>query len=550
MAQMLEIHRDSWYNIYLKCADVLAGLSNGACSLMMDWPRRKCVALVALAVFLTNCALAIDVHNYTIGGGGLECFKFAVLTDTHALSDPAKNTIIVQAVDKIIEINIDDDPRNDISFAVVLGDLIQGEARDDGTWKGENDYRLEYEQIKTQLERLKAPPPAGAGIHYIPLIGNHDVWFNFDDYALVDGPPDYPEELFADFFGPQFDELSTDLPGFSKQDSMPAANPYNPAFPAPIFQNFAFDFGPYHFICLDFCARDDFDFIQEGVIPRLKKLTGYADLHDFEFGTWQWLSDHLAQCAAAGIEDVVVFTHHPPIYQIELEEGNPPVLSVPSPGVVPTASLAEIKGEAHILLDPDGILTGKTLSSFRTGPEFLTWSNHFIWDGTQADRITGDVILGFNTHEYDGQAEYELFAPLFADHGINLIHWFAGHYHLQGFEWTDAVINTEVTVVPSVVPAAKLATIELDGSIRLNEQPGAVVTPHDNLSGSMGIVQVNAGSGADCNGDGCTNFADFANAALQWSDPSEPSPEPSVPGPILNMLDLAVWAQHWLAGCE
>lgn len=534
----------------LKCAGVLGRFSYRECLLTMDWPRTKPVVFAALAVFLTNCALGIDVQNYSIGGPGLECFKFALLTDTHALADPAKNAIVAQAVDKIIEINADDDPRNDISFAVVLGDLIQGESRDDGTWKGESDYRLEYEQIKTQLERLKAPPPAGAGIHYIPLIGNHNVWFNFDDYALVDGPPDYPEELFADYFAPQFDELSMDLPGFSKQDSMPAANPYDPAFPTPIFQNFAFDFGPYHFICLDFCARDDFDFIQEGFIPRLKKLTGYADLHNFAFGTWQWLSDHLAQCAAAGIEDVVVFTHHPPIYQMEVQSGNPPVLTIPSPGVAPTASPARIMGEVHILFDPDGTLTGKTLSSFRTGPDFLTWNGQFIWDGTKADRITGDVILGFNTQEYDGKAEYELFGPLFSSYGMNIVHWFAGHYHLKGFEWTDTALGTEVTVVPSVTPATKMCMIEFDGSVRLNEQPDAVVTPQDNVNGFIGIVHVNARSGADCNGDGCTNFADFANAILKWSGPSQPPGEPSAPGPILNMLDLAVWAQHWLAGCE
>lgn len=480
----------------------------------MDGQKLKTLACVALAVFLSNSSSAIDVHHYAIGGSGLECFRFAILTDTHARSEPAKNAKIAQAVETVIEINSDDDLRNDISFVVVLGDLIQGEAREDDTWKGEEDYRLEYEQIKTQLERLKAPPPAGAGVHYIPLIGNHNVWFNFDDYTIIADPPDYPEELFADFFAPQFAELSIDLAGWAKQDSMPPANPYDPAFPAPIFQNFAFDFGGYHFICLDFCARDDFDFMQEGAIPRLKKLTGYADLHDFELGTWRWLSDHLAGCAEAGIDNVVVFNHHPPIHQMELEQGNPPVLTVPYPGFVPTASPALINGEAHILHDPGGMLAGRTLSSFRTGPDFLSWDGRLIFDDTQADRITGDVILGFNTQEYDGRAEYELFAPLFAAHGINIVHWFAGHYHLKGFEWTDSALNTGVTMVPSVVPATKMYTIEFDGSLRLNDQPGAVVTPHDNLNGSVAIVSVNAMTGADCNGDGCTNFADFARAVL------------------------------------
>jgi hypothetical protein len=517
----------------------------------MDWPRIKVAAIAALVVLLNSSALAIDVHNYTIGGSGLECFRFVIFTDMHAGPEAAKITKSAEAIDKVIEINNDDDPRNDISFVVVLGDLIQGEVRDDGAWKGENDYRLEYEQIKTQLERLKAPRPQGAGVHYIPLIGNHNVWFNFDDYVIAAGPPDYPEELFADFFGPQFDELSMDLPGWSKQQSMPPANPYDPAFPPPIFQNFAFDFGPYHFICLDFCARDDFDFIQEGFIPRLKKITGYADLHDFDLGTWHWLNDHLAQCTAKGIKDVVVFTHHPPIYQLELEEGNPPVLAIPYPGFAPLASPAQIKAEAHILFDPAGTLTGKTLSSYRTGPDFLTWDGQFIFDGTKADRITGDLILAFNRHDYDGQAEYELFAPLFDAHGINIVHWFAGHYHLQGFEWTDAALNTDVSVVPSIIPATKMYTIKFDGSLRLNDQADAIVTPQDNLNGSMAVVHVNAPSGADCDGDGCTDFADFARAVLHYPQGLDDLPPVNPPpGPILNMWDLAIWAQHWLDGCD
>jgi len=516
----------------------------------MDGQKVKFVACAALVVFLSNCASAIDVHEYSIGGAGLECFRFAILTDTHARTEPAKNTVITQAVDKIIEINCDDDLRNDISFVAVLGDLIQGEAREDGTWKGEEDYRFEYEQIKAELERLKTAPPAGAGVHYIPLIGNHNVWFNFDDYAIIAGAPDYPEELFADFFAAQFAELSIDLAGWTKQESMPGANPYDPAFPAPIFQNFAFDFGGYHFICLDFCARDDFDFMQEGAMPRLKKLTGYADLHDFELGTWRWLSDHLAGCAEAGIDNVVVFTHHPPIHQMELEQGNPPVLTVPYPGFVPTASPSLIKGEARIVHDPGGMLTGKTLSSLRTGADFLSWDGRLIFDQTEADRITGDVILGFNTQEYDGRAEYELFAPLFAAHGIDIVHWFAGHYHLKGFEWTDTTLKTDVTIVPSVVPATKMYTIEFDGSLRLNEQAGAVVTPQDNLNGSVAIVSVKAMTGADCNGDGCTNFADFANAARPRAQSLPDQPPGSAPGAILNMADLARWAGYWLTGCE
>jgi hypothetical protein len=93
-------------------------------------------------------------------------------------------------------------------------------------------------------------------------------------------------------------------------------------------------------------------------------------------------------------------------------------------------------------------------------------------------------------------------------------------------------------------------TIEFDGSLKLNDQADAIVTPQDNPNGSMVIVHVNAPSGADCNGDGCTDFADFARAVLRWSDsPAELPPVIPPPGPILNMRDLAIWAQHWLEGC-
>lgn len=520
----------------------------------MDWARIKRAAIVVLSVLVSNCVWAIDVEYHTIGGPGPESFRFAIFADPHAGGDAGDIKKPTEAVDKVIEINNDGDPLNDIGFVMVLGDLIKGEARDDGTWKDESDYRQEYERAKGQLERLKAARPAGAGIHYIPMIGNHDVWFKFGDYGVADGPPDHPEELFADFFGAQFDELSVDLAGWTEQQLMPSANPYNSAYPAPIFQNFAFDVGPYHFICLDFCSRDDFDFIEGGIIPRLKKLTGYADLHDFAHGTWQWLNNHLLECSAAGIKDVIVFTHHPPLYQLELEAGNPPVITIPYPGLAPLAFPAEIKGEAHIVFDPGGALTGKTLSAYRTGPDFLSWDGRIIWDGTEADRIGGDVILGFNKLEYDGLAEYERFGPLFSAYGINIVHWFSGHYHLKGFNWTDNGIGANVTVIPSIVSAVRMSRIEFDGSVRINEQASAVVTPQDNSAGCFAIVRVNTTTAGDLDGDECVNFRDFAYLALQWHDGSgglsgDIAPPPDGDGKV-DAQDLAILVEHWLEGCE
>jgi len=515
----------------------------------------RALVFVGLMVLVSTCTGSIDVEHYTIGGTGPECFRFAIFADPQVGQGGGDIGKLAQAVDTIIQVNNDGDTDNNVRFVMVLGDLIQGEARADLTWKDENDYRQEYEQVKAQLERLKAARPAGAAIHYIPVIGNHDVWFKFNDYGIAGGPPDYPEELFAEYFGPQYDELSTNLAGWVKQEVMPSTNPYNPAFPAPIFQNFAFDFGPYHFICLDFCSRDDFDPIQEGLIPRLKKWWGYADLHDFNYGTWQWLNNHLAGCMAAGIENIVIFTHHPPVYQIELESGNPPEITIPAPGFIPFASPAQIMGEAHIVFDPGGILTGKTLSNYRTGPGFLSWDGRVIWSGTKADRIEGDVVLAFNKQNFDGQDEYELIASLASTYGVNIVHWFAGHYHLKGLAGRDNNIDTDVTVVPSVMPASALSGIEFDGSVRINEQPSAIVTPLDNLVGCIAIVHVNAMScGGDFNQDGCINFKDFTYLAMQWlSGPGEPSadiaPLPNGDG-IVDIQDLAVFVEHWLEGCE
>jgi hypothetical protein len=128
----------------------------------MDRQEFKVLAFVFWAAFLSNQAAAVDIQHYTIGGTGLECFRFAILTDTHADQNAAKNSSLREAVDVVIQINNDLDPRNDVSFVVILGDLIRGEARDDGTWKVETDYRLEYERVEAELERLKLPHASDA----------------------------------------------------------------------------------------------------------------------------------------------------------------------------------------------------------------------------------------------------------------------------------------------------------------------------------------------------------------------------------------------------
>jgi len=504
----------------------------------------RLVIFLNLTLIVSNCPGEIDVDHYSIGGSGPEHFRFVILSDPQVGTGGSDIGKLAEAVDKVIELNNDTESGNDVEFAVILGDLIQG-----GESKGELEYRQEYEQVLAELERLEADCPNGAGIPYIPVIGNHDVWFQLTDYTVVDDFPDYPEELFYSYFAPQYGELSFSFANWIKQETMPSANPYRLDFPAPYFQNFAFDYGPYHLIFLDFSARDDFDPISPGlIIPRLKKFTGYADLHDFNNGTWEWLTTHLEECRSLGVHNVIVFSHHPPLYQLEVHTGNPAkIRTTPYPFAL-FAATTEVKGEMHILNDPD-----TTLSNYRTGVGFESWDGQILFDNTEVDRAEGDVLLGFNKQDYDGQDEYDRLALLFNSYGVNIINWFSGHYHVKGLQWDDSNINTTVTAVPSVAPASMLSRMEFDGSAIINEQTSAEVSPQNNPNGSITVVRV-LGCYADFDKDADVTLKDFAYLASQWlSSPGEPSadiaPIPDGDG-VVNLLDLAAFVEYWLKGCK
>ncbi|WMW21183.1 metallophosphoesterase [Methanolobus mangrovi] len=440
----------------------------------------------------------LETIPVVIGNGG-EQYKFAIISDLqYDSNDAISSSALKNAVDEIISLNNNGVTDDNIEFVIVLGDLIQGRNTATGEWKGEAGYRVEYEQVIAELERLKQPLPTGANVNYIPVIGNHDIWFKSGDYTTSGGWPDYPEELFAEYFESQYAELGTELDGWDKQESMPSENPYVPEYPAPHFQNYAFDYGPYHFICLDFCARDDFDpYDETSFPPTIRKFEGYADLHykdssnaDIENGTWQWLNEHLAECSSRGIKNVVVFTHHPPIYELDTIAGSAAILNTGGIPVMSSPS-SEIAGEIHVKDDPLDLLDDRTLSNFRTGALFSDWNNRMIMDGTIIDRVEGDPLLAFNKEDYDGKDEYGRLTTVFDDYGINVVHWFSGHYHLKGLQWHDDNIG-DISLIPSLVPASGVYSIEFDGDVMINEVPEAIVTPEVNLNGCIAIVTVQA----------------------------------------------------------
>lgn len=251
----------------------------------------------------------IDIEYITIGTGQ-DCFSFAIIADPQ--SSTAK---LAEAVTEInTRISTDD-----IRFVIVLGDLIQGELE----WASQ--YQNQFNDVVTELSSLLVPC-------YIPMLGNHDEWCNLDGDPLpgttIPKYKDYPgnatqapEEIFETVFGPVYTQLATTLPGWTKQDdNMPITNPnpHVPQYPPIYFQNFAFEFGPCHFICLDFCSRKDFDNIVHH--PIMGPIFGYADLHDFTTndGTLNWLDGHLASLSTQQKQNIILFTHHPLIYKLRI----------------------------------------------------------------------------------------------------------------------------------------------------------------------------------------------------------------------------------------
>jgi len=393
---------------------------------------------------------SIGTEIIPIGSGSL-CFSFAIF------ADPQSDTTKLQ--DAVTEINSRVNGGEDIRFVIVLGDIIQGEKATS------QEYQTDFTTAKSILDTLVIP--------YIPVIGNHDIWCNlagtpiprpdgssipvYIDYPAGTGQA--PEAIFDQIFDPVYNQLSTILSGWTKQGGMPIA-PIPELFPPSYFQNFAFDYGGYHFVCLDLCARDDFNpndweiqTTQFGTITFPKLQFGYARIQNQYVSdahpTIKWLKEHLEKygycdpntgynCGYKRSKNVILFSHHAPVFNLE----------------------------------------GTGTYNPTTGPIFINWE------------LQDENTFGFKQSEYTDLVN--LLNSLNTNHDFNY-HWFTGHYHVRNWRWPDTEISpsTDVKVIASVSDlswAQFPPGVTIDRPVNIND--AYTVNTEDNDDGQITIVEV------------------------------------------------------------
>jgi len=215
-------------------------------------------------------------------------WSFAVLTDLHIgreFSDydgpgwndsgtPVSGEAAGHAQDAVNEINKLTDSQN-IAFVAVLGDIT------------DQAELSELRAAKLIFDNLTVP--------WVPIIGNHDGWPMTDNDEAPDCCPP-PDSYFDSIMGPEYSNLASEMSGWGKESPALVYNPERER--DAYFENFFFDYGGFHFVCLDL-NRDGWR---------------AGELHDFAGGTWSWFKQHMEQFVQQNPErsrDVILLAHHP-----------------------------------------------------------------------------------------------------------------------------------------------------------------------------------------------------------------------------------------------
>jgi hypothetical protein len=230
--------------------------------------HRRDVAAVRIAPPTMWVSLVVLAGGLAaVGCGGAEddteeppvepLFSIAVITDTHITTSPENVDRLTAAVDWID----DHASEQQIELVLVLGDIGWGQG---------------LGQAKSLLDELDVP--------YVPLVGDNELHAGDD-------------ETFHTTFAPQFQLLEATVDHW-RHAPVPVWDPE--AEMDGWFQNLAFDYRGLHLFAVDLCIRGDDTIMGE-----------FGDLHEFEGGTWPWLTEQLAALAPTRQESILVLSHIP-----------------------------------------------------------------------------------------------------------------------------------------------------------------------------------------------------------------------------------------------
>lgn len=236
-------------------------------------------------------------------GSGLHAFSFVIITDNHIHAGGVGLDQLVTVVNWIND-HINAGNTQKIRFVMHLGDVSDETMGDEGRYSCTSAPLL---KVKKVLDQLQVP--------YVIFPGDHDVWYDNNAGAT---PPDpdqdwfekRPEEIFNQVFSSEYDYLrNCILPNWDKAGT-PVWNDGIQVHDWSYFQNFAFDYMRYHFICLDWNSRDQIFTSDE--LDRFPPTRGWPELHeDVAGGTWEWFTTHLEDYDNKLNENILLFAEHP-----------------------------------------------------------------------------------------------------------------------------------------------------------------------------------------------------------------------------------------------
>ncbi|MDD5448140.1 MAG: metallophosphoesterase [Actinomycetota bacterium] len=380
------------------------------------------LAIPALVIFPTE-AYAFEEHQFyehekDLPGTDWE-FSFAHFTDLHigdGIKDygtpgyddePPEGDVgasaekLRQAVEWVNEYG----PEYKIKFVIITGDIT------------DSAEKSEFMKAREILDDLDVP--------YVPVIGNHDIWgYSYPPDAggsFIEPPSPVGDRFFREVFADNFERLKSFFSGWDDGTRNTLIHNEEESCDC-YFQNFAFDYAGYHFICADFNSRRHAPLGNPGV-------PGDANLFDSDScrGTWTWYKEHMSNYPYRAAENVLSFTHQPlcvnPFFTFSKDEYDTITGWFSDMGYRESIGLW-MGGHFHMYVpgwspklqyeikDPDGNLVATGIHSKAIKDDPLNQRLVKVWGKTSAPAPWG-VIL-YEGENYTGKSE------LFVDNDPNL----------------------------------------------------------------------------------------------------------------------------------